>query len=74
MMKVFVPKDEIRSYPKGWNEGDESIIIIYAYEEINEKEITSTEIAKLAQEGGSFNFLFDSQEDIYSIKNGEDVK
>lgn len=62
MAKVFVPRDEIISYPRGWNEETEDFISTYP-----EEEISSTELARLAQEGGSFDFLSDPRENIYSI-------
>jgi len=39
-----------------------------------EKEISSIELAKLAEKGRSFDFLSDPGEDIYSITDGESVK
>ena len=39
-----------------------------------EKEISSIELAKLAEKGESFDFLSDPREDIYSITDGESVK
>lgn len=39
-----------------------------------EKEISSIELAKLAEKGKSFDFLSDPREDIYSVTDGESVK
>jgi len=58
MTEVYVAKDKIIVCPLGWNEEGRSIE--------NEEDITSMELARLAQEGGSFDFLSNPQEDIYS--------
>ncbi len=51
----YIPKEECVSRPVGWNEDAP----------------TGMDIAKLAQEGHSFDFLLDKEEDIY---NREDKK
>lgn len=77
MTKVFVPfvsKDESSLYPEGWNGESEVFVIIYAHEEKSEREMTSTELMRLAEKGGSFDFLSDPREDIYSVTDGESAK
>jgi len=72
MTQVYVPKEEITAYPLGWNE--EGTSIESEEENINGEGITAMELAKLAQEGHSFNFLSDSREDIYSLTDGESIE
>ena len=49
--KPYIPIEECVSLPTGWNEDAP----------------TGMDIAKLAQEGHSFDFLLEKEEDIYSI-------
>lgn len=76
MTEVYVAKDKIIVCPLGWNEEGRSIEneITLPYETENEEDITSMELARLAQEGGSFDFLSNPQEDIYLIKGVDLVK
>jgi len=53
MTEVYVAKDKIIVCE-----------ITLPYETENEEDITSMELARLAQEGGSFDFLSNPQEDI----------
>ena len=76
MTEVYVAKDKIIVYPLGWNEEGRSVEneITLPYETENEEDITSMELARLAQEGGSFDFLSNPQEDIYSLTDGESIE
>ena len=76
MTEVYVAKDKIIVYPLGWNEEGRSIEneITLPYETENEEDITSMELARLAQRGGSFDFLSNPQEDIYSLTDGESIE
>ncbi len=47
----YIPKEECVSLPMGWNEDSPS----------------GMDITRLAQEGRSFDFLLDEEEDIYNI-------
>jgi len=74
MREVYVPKDEITTHPSGWNGENETFVIISQHEEKSREEITSMELARLAEKGGSFDFLSDPREDIYSITDEESVE
>ena len=52
----YIPIEECVSLPTGWNEDAP----------------TGMDIARLAQEGHSFDFLLDKEEDIYNIDKREE--
>jgi len=67
MAQIWVPKEDITVRPPGWNEEGTDINTIYG------GDISPMELAKLAQEGYSFDFLSDPEEDIYSLSDGESI-
>ncbi len=66
----IVPEKDIASRPSGWNEEDE-MSTKYWNESTYEEDLTAMELTRLAQEGHSFDFLADPEEDIYSLSDGE---
>lgn len=67
----IVPKKDIVSRPPGWNEEDE-MSTKYWSDSSYEEDLSGMELARLAQEGHSFDFLSDPEEDIYSLSDGEE--
>ncbi len=66
----IIPKKDITCRPPGWNEEDE-MSTKYWNESTSEEDLTAMELARLAQQGHSFDFLSDPEEDIYSLSDGE---
>ncbi len=67
----IIPKKDITSRPPGWNEEDE-MSTKYWNDSTYEEDLSTRELARLAQEGHSFDFLSDPEEDIYSLSDGEE--
>lgn len=72
----YIPKEEIYEKPRGWNEEGS----FTPYKDFKEDEIwddsliESEEICAIAVAGGSFSFLLDPGEDIYTEADGDPIE